>query len=167
MEMKPLGGPNSMSLSAFGLRDLLSARLSQQTQSPTAFTESPAVTPEPLTTQRMPPPAPLADVVVNGSNAAHNWIKQELDYATHGSPAFNQLKQQINQYRLDGAADHMQKYIDDIESRGSPYDPDVHFEQGVDSNGWLVDGEAARLKEVGYLDYTDAALRSGAYSAPE
>ncbi len=168
MEMKPVGGPKPLYPPAFGLRDRLLAELSQATPqaTPTSLdggTQALDAGVEP----RVPPPAPLPDVVVNGCAAAKSWIKQELDYAARGSSPFNQLKQQIRQYRLDCAADHMQKYIDDIQSRGSPYDPDSHFNLGVDTNDWLVDDEPARLRAVGYKGYVDDDLRGGAYSAPE
>jgi hypothetical protein len=173
MEMKPTGSPYPFSIPAFNLRDRLLARLSQADTAPPGAgpsdgaTESPHAGVEPWNPRNTPPPAPLSPVVVNGCTAAESWIKQELDYATRESSPFNQLKQQIHQYRLGCAADHMQRYIDDIESRGSPYDPDTHFNLGVDGNSWLVGDEPARLKALGYKGYSSDDLRSGAYSASE
>jgi hypothetical protein len=173
MEMKPTGS-SSPYTPAFGLRDRLLARLQPSdgaqpgsTASSFGGTEAPNADTEAWKPQQTPPPAPLAGHVVNGCIAAESWLKQEVDYATRETSPLNQLKNQIRQFRLDMAADHMQRYIDDIESRGSPYDPDTHFSQGVDSNGWLVDNEPARVKAVGYKGYSSDDLRSGVYSTPE
>jgi hypothetical protein len=174
MAMKPTGSPNPFSIPAFSLQDRLLARLSgSEAAQPVSgeprsgATESPAPGVEQIVPRRTPPPAPLADTVVNGCTAAESWIKQEVDYATRGNSPFNQLKQQIHQFRLGCAADYMQRYIDDIESRGSPYDPNAHFILGVDSNSWLVGDEPARLKAVGYSGYSSDDLRGGLYSAAE